>query len=41
LSHFLTVVRDSPVAFAIALWESLSRNFMRLTLPIISMVITF
>ncbi len=41
LSHFLTVVRESPVAFAIALWESLSRNFMRLTLPIISMVITF
>jgi hypothetical protein len=41
LSHFLTVLRDSPVAFAIALIESLSRNFMRLTLPIISMVITF
>ena len=40
LSHFLTVLRDSPVSFAIALLESLSRSFMRLTLPIISMVIT-
>jgi hypothetical protein len=37
----LTVVRYSPVAFAIALWESLSRNFVRLTLPTISMVSTF
>jgi len=41
LSHFLTVLRDSPVSFAIAVLESLSRSFMRLTLPIISMVITF
>jgi hypothetical protein len=40
LSHFLTVLRDSPVSFAMALVESLSRSFMRLTLPIISMVIT-
>ena len=40
LSHFLTVLRDSPVSFAIALLESLSRSFMRLTLPIMSMVIT-
>ena len=34
------VLRDSPVSFAMALLESLSRSFMRLTLPIISMVIT-
>ncbi|CAM8630558.1 hypothetical protein MCEMSEM18_02947 [Comamonadaceae bacterium] len=40
LSHFLTVLRDSPVSFAMALLESLSRSFMRLTLPIIFMVIT-
>lgn len=32
---------DLSLAFAIALWESLLRNFIRLTLPIISMVITF
>ena len=30
-----------PVRLAISLLESCSRNFMRLTLPIISMVITF
>lgn len=36
----MTVLRDNPVSFAMALLESLSRNFMRLTLPIISMVIT-
>jgi hypothetical protein len=41
LSHFLTVLRDNPVSLAIKLLESLSRSFMRLTLPIISMVITF
>jgi filamentous hemagglutinin len=41
LSHFLTVLRDRPVALAIALVESLSRSFKRLTLPITSMVITF
>jgi hypothetical protein len=41
LSHFLTVLRDKPVRLAISLWESCSRSFMRLTLPIISMVITF
>jgi hypothetical protein len=41
LSHFLTVLRDNPVRLAISLLESCSRNFMRLTLPIISMVITF
>jgi hypothetical protein len=29
------------MALAIALWESLSRNFMHLTLPVISTVITF
>ena len=40
LSHFLTVLRDKPVRFAISLRESWSRNFMRLTLPIMSMVIT-
>ena len=40
LSHFLTVLRASPVRFAISLRESWSRNFMRLTLPIMSMVIT-
>jgi hypothetical protein len=37
----LIVLRDSPVRLAISLLESCSRNFMRLTLPIISMVITF
>lgn len=41
LSHFLTVLRESPVRFAISLRENWSRNFMRLTLPIMSMVITF
>ncbi|CAM3911773.1 hypothetical protein POHY109586_24520 [Polaromonas hydrogenivorans] len=41
LSHFLTVLRDSTVSFAMALVENLSRSFMRLTLPNMSMVITF
>jgi len=40
LSHFLTVLRDKPVRFDISLIESWSRNFMRLTLPTMSMVIT-
>ncbi|GEM_PF-3975125 len=40
LSHFLTVLRESPVPFAIALFDSLSRKLMRLILPIMSMVIT-
>jgi len=40
LSHFLTVLRDKPVRFGISLIESWSRNFMRLTLPTMSMVIT-
>jgi hypothetical protein len=40
-SYFLTVVRDSPVRLDISLLESSSRSFMRLTLPSISMVITF
>jgi hypothetical protein len=40
LSHFLTVLRDRPVRFAISLRESWSRSLMRLTLPIMSMVIT-
>lgn len=31
LSHFLTVLRDNPIVVAIALCESLSRSFMRLT----------
>jgi len=35
------MLRDSPVSFAMALVENLSRSFMRLTLPIMSMVITF
>jgi hypothetical protein len=34
-------LRDNPLNLAIALLESLSRSFMRLTLPIIPMVITF
>ena len=38
---FLIVLRDSPVRLAISQLESNSRNFMPLTLPIISMVITF
>ncbi|QDL55777.1 hypothetical protein EXZ61_17240 [Rhodoferax aquaticus] len=40
LSHFLTIARDNPVAFASEQWVSLSRSFMRLTLPTIFMVIT-
>jgi hypothetical protein len=40
LSHFLTVLLDRPVSFAMAQLESLSRSFMHRTLPIISMVIT-
>ena len=40
LSHFLTVFLDKPVRRAISLYESPSRNFMRRTLPIMSMVIT-
>ncbi len=40
LSHFLTVLRARPVRLAISLRESWSRSFMRLTLPIMSMVIT-
>jgi len=38
---FLTVLCDNPVRLEISLSESCSRNFMRLTLPVISMVITF
>jgi hypothetical protein len=41
LSHFLSVLRDSPVRLAISLFMSCSRNFIRLTLPIVSMMITF
>ena len=41
LSHFLTVFLDSPVRLAISLLLMPSRSFMRRTLPIISMVITF
>jgi len=41
LSHVLTVARDSPEALAIALRESLSRNFTHLPWPVISTVITF
>ncbi|KRC28773.1 hypothetical protein ASE28_17575 [Acidovorax sp. Root219] len=40
LSHFLTVLRDRPVRFAISLRESWLRSLLRLTLPIMSMVIT-
>ena len=35
LESFLTVLRDSPARLAISLLQSSSRNFMRLTLPII------
>jgi len=41
LSHFLTVFLDKPVFLKISLIETPSRIFMRLTLPIMSMVITF
>jgi hypothetical protein len=41
LSHFLTVGRDIPVTFAISLIVSFLRSRSRLTLPIMSMVITF
>ena len=41
LSHFLTVLPDSPVRLAISLLESCSHNFMRLILPILYLVITF
>ena len=41
LSHFLTVFRASPVRLHISPSDSWSRNFMRRTLPIMSMVITF
>ena len=41
LSHFLTVFLASPVLLQISPSESWSRNFMRRTLPIMSMVITF
>ena len=40
LSHFLTVVRDSPVRRAISERDSPSRSCILLTLPNISMVIT-
>ncbi len=40
LSHFLTVFLASPVRLQISPSESWSRHFMRLTLPIMSMVIT-
>jgi hypothetical protein len=36
----LTVFRAKPVRLDISLRESRSRSFMRLTLPIMSMVIT-
>ena len=39
-SHFLTVFLDKPVFLEISLIETPSRIFMRLTLPIMSMVIT-
>ena len=38
---FVAVFRDSPVRLAISLLLIPSRSFMRRTLPIISMVITF
>ncbi|MCY1168791.1 hypothetical protein D9M73_87980 [compost metagenome] len=41
LSHFLTVFLASPVRLHISPSESWSRSFMRRTLPIMSMVITF
>jgi len=41
LSLFLTVFLASPVILQISPSESWSRNFMRRTLPIMSMVITF
>jgi hypothetical protein len=40
LSDFLTVFQTKPVRLEISLRESWSRIFMRLTLPIMSMVIT-
>jgi hypothetical protein len=40
LEPLLDRVRDSPMLFAISPRESWSRNFMRLTFPIMSMVIT-
>lgn len=39
-SHFLIVLRDKPVRLAISLIDNLSRKYMRLTLPNMSMVIT-
>ena len=41
LSHFLTVFLASPGNLHISPSESWSRSFMRRTLPIMSMVITF
>ena len=40
LSHFLTVFLANPVFLQISPSESCTRHFMRLTLPIMSMVIT-
>lgn len=40
LSRFLIVLRDNLVVFAIPLIESLSHILMRLTLPIMPMVIS-
>jgi hypothetical protein len=40
LSYFFTVFRAKPVRLESSLKDSWSRGFMRLTLPIMSMVIT-
>lgn len=40
LTHFFTVLRDRPVRLAMSLNERWSRKCIRLTLPIMSMVIT-
>ena len=40
LAHFFTVLRDRPVRLAMSLREISSRKCIRLTLPIMSMVIT-
>jgi hypothetical protein len=41
LSHLLSVLRDKPVCFAMACNDILSRRYIRLIFPNISMVITF